>query len=63
MWRSGVFPPLLTLHVVVQAHIISLYKQQIRNFIVIYLYMHNPMKLRYRGLAAMTASGCEALPS
>lgn len=63
VWLSGVFSLLLALHVVVQVHIISLYKQLIRNFIVIYLYMHNPMKLRYRGLAAMTPSGSEALPS
>lgn len=36
------FFPLLTLHVVVQVHLISLYKQWFRNFVVTYLYMHNP---------------------
>lgn len=52
---------LLPLHVVVQVPILSLYKQLIRNLLVLYHYTHNPMKLRYRWLAAMTAIESEAL--
>lgn len=37
-------------------------KQLIRNLLVLYHYTHNPTKLRYRRLAAMTAIGSEALP-
>lgn len=51
----------LTLHVVAQVPVLSLYKLLVRNFVVLYHYTHNPMKLRYRRLAAMTAIGSEAL--
>lgn len=54
-------PPPLTLHVVVQVPVLSLYKLLVRNLLVLYHYTHNPMKLRYRWLAAMTATGSEAL--